>query len=152
MCPIEIIEPPQEIKPVATALPEWEMLDLMVDSGASETVMPEGAVKSVITKPNDASCRGVQYEVANGQRIPNLGEKVIAGETDFEGRRTNFTAQICEVSKPLMSVKRLVESGHSVHFDQEGGRITDQKTGKQIWLHEVNGMYHLRLWVPSAGF
>ena len=137
---------------MATALPEWETIDLMVASGASETVMPEGAIRSVTTKPNDASIRGVEYEVANGQRIPNLGEKVIDGETDIEGRRTTFKVQVCEVSKPLMSVKRLVESGHSVHFDQDGGRITDQKTGKHIWLHEVNGMYHLRLWVPSAGF
>ena len=127
-------------------------MEMAVDSGASETVMPEGAIKSIATRSNEASRRGVQYEVANGQRIPNLGEKEIEGETDIEGRRTIFKAQVCEVSKPLMSVKRLVASGHSVLFDSEGGRITDQKTGQQTWLHEVNGMYHLRLWVPSAGF
>ena len=51
------------------------------------------------------------------------------------------------MSKPLLSVRRLVESGHSVLFDHDGGRITNRKIGEQIWLHEVDGMYHLRLWV-----
>ena len=61
------------------------------------------------------------------------------------------------MSKPLLSVRKLVESGHSVLFDREGGRITNDTTGEQIWLHEVDGMYHLRMWVPitatsGAGF
>ena len=60
-------------------------------------------------------------------------------------------AQVCDVSKPLLSVRRLVESGHNVYFDHEGGRITNHKTGEQIWLHEVDGMYHLRLGVPTKG-
>ena len=54
------------------------------------------------------------------------------------------------MSKPLLSVRRLVESGHNVYFDHEGGRITNEKTGEQIWLHEVNGMYHLKLWIPTT--
>ena len=61
------------------------------------------------------------------------------------------------MSKPLLSVRRLVESGHSVLFDKDGGRITNTKTGERIWLQEVDSMYHLRLWVPTnaasgAGF
>ena len=129
----------------------------MVDSGASETVVPDEAVRSVATVASDASRRGVQYEVANGQRIPNLGEKRVIGQTDYEGLRRTITAQVCEVSKPLLSVRKLVESGHSVVFDRQGGRITNDKTGEQIWLHEVDGMYHLRMWVPTnatsgAGF
>ena len=54
------------------------------------------------------------------------------------------------MSKPLLSVRKLVESGHSVLFDREGGRITNDTTGEQIWLHEVDGMYHLRMWVPTT--
>ena len=50
-----------------------------------------------------------------------------------------------------------MESGHSVLFDHDGGRITNDMSGEQIWLHEVDGMYHLRMWVPTkaasgAGF
>ena len=54
-------------------LPEWERIVLMVDSGASETVVP----------PDVASCLpllhtshvGTEYEVANGGFVINLGER-----------------------------------------------------------------------------
>ena len=50
-------------------------------------------------KQEDASRRGVQYEVANGVRVPNFGE------TKFQG----ITTQVCEVNKGLLSVRKVVE-------------------------------------------
>ena len=56
-------------------VPEWEELDMMVDSGASVTVINEEMVKAVTAtdaRPN------VKYEVADGSLIcyayNNLGE------------------------------------------------------------------------------
>jgi hypothetical protein len=54
---------------------EWEEIELAVDSGATETVVGEGDLSSIETKEGAASKRGTEYEVANGVRIPNLGEK-----------------------------------------------------------------------------
>ena len=51
----------------------------MVDSGASETVVNEDMIQSVETKEGKAYKNGVCYEVANGIRIPNLGEKRFFG-------------------------------------------------------------------------
>ena len=60
------------------------------------------------------------------------------------------------MSKPLLSVHRLVQAGHSVTFSPGGSYIQDGKTGQMMWLRESAGMYHLKLWVPrkpeSAGF
>ena len=61
---------------------EWEVIDMAVDSGASETVLNEDMLPSTGTSESEHSRRGVQYEVANGVRIPNLGEKVFKGETE----------------------------------------------------------------------
>ena len=55
--------------------PAWERVSLTVDSGASETVIGEEMVASAELKEGPAARQGVQYEVANGVRIPNLGEK-----------------------------------------------------------------------------
>ena len=96
--------------------PEWEPIDFAVDSGASETVMSEGLVRSVEVTPSAASLRGVKYEVANGEHIPNLGEKHLRGFTDQEGFPRHVTAQVCDVSKPLMSVAKLVKTGNTVVF------------------------------------
>ena len=46
---------------------------MAVDSGATETVVGEDMVESVEVVEGEASKKGVQYEVANGVRIPNLG-------------------------------------------------------------------------------
>ena len=49
---------------------EWEEVELAVDSGASETVINEDMVSSAKIQEGEASRRGLEYEVANGVRIP----------------------------------------------------------------------------------
>ena len=129
-------------------------MELAVDSGASETVVPDGLVKSVPTLPSEASRRGVEYEVANGMRIPNLGQQRLEGYTDGEGLMRGITAQVCEVNKPLLSVCKLVHAGHRVVFETGGSYVEDTSNGERIWLKESGGMYMLKLWMPSkaSGF
>ena len=98
------------------------------------------------------------YEVANGQRIPNLGEKLFVGSSHDEGHLRNIKAQVCDVSKPLMSVSRLVKAGHSVVFGPEAAYIEDGTTRERMRLHESGGMFTLKMWVenkaaaPASGF
>ena len=99
----------------------------------------------------DASRRGVQYEVANGQRFPNRGEKQIQGYTHLKGFARSVTAQVCDVKKPLMSVHKLVKAGHKVVFDEPGAYIEHKTTGERIWLQETGGMYMMKLWVRASG-
>ena len=130
---------------------EWEEIELAVDSGASETVIGEDMLTAVETKEGPASRRGVQYEVANGVRIPNLGEKQFKGFT-AEGLPRNLKAQVCEVNKALLSVNRLVQTGNRVVFDDAGSYIQDKTTGEKMWLREQGGMYMLKMWVRGEGF
>ena len=90
----------------------------------------------------------MEYEVANGDRIPNLGEKTFAGVTP-DGVQRSVTAQVCGVNKGLMSVTKLVEAGHQVVFSKAGSYILDETTGESLELHQSGGMYMLRLWVPT---
>ena len=70
-----------------------DVVDMMVDSGATETVVNEDMLPDVETRECAASRRGVEYEVANGEKIPNLGEKKFRGTTR-EGKARNITAQV----------------------------------------------------------
>ena len=130
---------------------EWEEIEMAVDSGASETVIGEDMLTSIETKEGPASKRGVQYEVANGVRIPNLGEKHIHGFTD-EGMQRSLKAQVCDVNKALLSVHKLVQTGHRVVFDSQNSYIEDRDTKEKMWLQEKGGMYMLKLWVRGEGF
>ena len=93
--------------------PEWEELDLLVDSGASTTVVNEDmvlAVNAINIKPE------VTYQMADGRRIPHQGEKTFKAVTN-EGLVRRMTAQVCDVDKPLLSVSKMVKAGHTVVFD-----------------------------------
>ena len=52
----------------------WMELEVTVDSGACDTVMPISSCDFKIL-PSYASTHGIEYEVANGAEIPNLGER-----------------------------------------------------------------------------
>ena len=56
------------------------------------------------------------------------------------------TAQVCDVNKALLSISRMVKTGHRVVFDQDS-YVEDKVTGEKMWLTEENGMYAPRLWV-----
>ena len=126
----------------------WEEIELAVDSGASETVVSEDMIASAEIKEGPAARRGIQYEVANGVRIPNLGEKRFIG-TSEEGVRRHITAQVCEVNKGLLSVRRMVQAGNTVVFTRSGSYIEDNGTGERMHMEERNGMYMLKLWTRS---
>ena len=124
---------------------EWQEIELAVDSGATETVVGDGMLSHVQTTEGAAYRRGVQYEVASGDLIPNLGEKKFEVMNDA-GVTRSMTAQVCDVNRALLSVKKVVQSGHRVVFDPEGGYIEDLSNGEQLKLHESGGMYVLRMW------
>ena len=129
--------------------PTWEEIELAVDSGATETVIGENILKSIDLTEGMAYKRGVKYEVANGIRIPNLGEKKFIGVTE-NGMAREITAQVCEVNKPLLSVSKIVAAGNRVVFDPDGSYIEDTESGEKVWLTNQGGMYMIKMWVKRG--
>ena len=128
---------------------EWEEVEFAVDSGATETVIGEDVLKSVTKIEGAAYKRGVKYEVANGVRIPNLGEKRFIGYSE-DGQSREITAQVCDVNKPLLSVSKIVNAGNRVVFDGDGCYIEDLQSGERIWMRPQGGMYHIKMWVQRS--
>ncbi len=66
---------------------------------------------------SQASRDGIEYEVANGDSIPNLGEKKFAVLT-AEGTLRGYQTQCADVvkGKPLQAVRALLSSNHAVCF------------------------------------
>ena len=125
---------------------EWEEIDMIVDSGASDTVIGQDMIPSVpIT---ESQKKGTQYECANGDRIYNLGQKKFVGVTEENAKR-ELTAQVTNVNKSLLSVSKVTSGGSRVVFDKSGSYIEDKTTGRRVHLTERNGMYMLKLWVKK---
>ena len=124
-------------------VPEWEELIMTVDSGAGATVVNDSMIKAVTAKNPRPD---VKYEVADGSHIPNMGEKTFAAFTDG-GVLRSMTAQVTEVNKALLSVAKLVSTGHRAVFDPQLSYIEHCETGEWMPLEENNGTFALRLWI-----
>ena len=145
------IRMPEGLKSVEEVAPEWEEIEMAVDSGASESVVSEDMLTGVETVEGYAQKKGVQYEVADGTLIPNLGEKKFVAVSDAGVTRA-MKAQVCDVNKAVLSVRRVVQAGNRVVFAASGSYVQDETSGETMALTEKGGMYMLKLWVKAQGF
>ena len=138
---------------------KWEHLPqpIIVDSGASISVLPKGWGLKYPIKETEASRRGTAYKVANGATVRNEGERMITIGTK-EGKVKNLRFQVADVSKALCSVASIVRAGHRVVFDSDHSYILHKGTGETIKLRLENGVYVLDAmvapvkWARQQGF
>ena len=109
------LRPLAPAKTLDTKNGKFEVLSAIVDSGATIPVMSPETGEAYDLQESEASKLGVEYEVASGDTLPNLGEKKMAVMT-AEGTLRGYTSQCADVSKPLQAVRALLESKHAVCF------------------------------------
>ena len=129
----------------------WEQISILIDSGSTETVAPEGILKGYELVSTDWSESGKGYSAANGSEIPNLGEKVVRGQT-MNGMWCSMKFQVCSVTKPLGSVSRMCQAGSRVIFcpPEEGSYIEHVATKRKTFLRQSKGLYFLDMWIAPA--
>ena len=85
---------------------------------------------------------------ANGEEIDNYGELKVPAVTREKTLR-GITFQAAGVSRGLLSVEKMNESGHIVVFDGNASLIANKTTGEVNWLRRQDGNFMLDIWVPS---
>ena len=141
----------ENISPCTEPQVEWKKISMAIDSGACENVIDAyEAVPGYEVKQTKASANGVRYASATGEEIPNLGEVMLPMVT-MEGSKKKMRMQAAEVSRPLASVKRICEAGHTVVFDDGGSYLYNKITGETTFLREEGGNYLLDVWIPPSG-
>ena len=150
--------PAQSLMPVSCS--DWEYVEFILDSGATTTVIPMSVGKAYEVQPSEASKAVVMYEIANGDEIPNLGEKLMPVVT-AEGAWKGLLAQVADISKALQSVRSLVKAGHVVVFGDDDGNgdggnyIVNKFTGEYTSVKDDGLNYILGLHIApkhAAGF
>jgi hypothetical protein len=124
---------------------------IIVDSGAAESVLPRHWCPQA--KLKNGPMKGNTYYAANGQSVKNERERLVSMVTK-EGQWKNMTFQVCDVTRPLASVSKIVEAGHSVVFhpthDARGSYIQNYNTGEKTWLTPKDGVYVLETKVAPS--
>ena len=91
---------------------------------------------------------GRNFAVANGAPLPNLGEQMLSMVTD-ECMETPVLFQLCDVTRPLLSVSAICDYGNRVIFGRSGGIIHNVETGLEIPFARQDGIYSIRLWLQE---
>ena len=87
--------------------------------------------------------------------MPNLGEQVLP-VTTADGRETNVSYQLADVSRALNSVSEICdaggEDGQLVLFSKWGGQILNLQSWRKTHFEREGGIYTMGMWVrpPNA--
>ncbi len=147
--------PPAEAGPnLCTNIHEYEKIEVMIDSGASETVASQ--VKFTSYRLEETTASGTTSSSAaekQAEDIVNIGQKRVL-VVDDKGTESWAKFQMCDglgQKNILWSVSRLVEAGHSVVFrsPELGSYIQNNANGHRTYLRQRNGSYCLDFWVKK---
>ena len=121
----------------------WTRVDLIVDSGASDSTLPIG----VLPGHQIGEVRGYkEFSMADGRILPNLGTKKL--QMAFQcGRVMTGTFSVVDTSKPLLSVGKLISMGHKVEMNPDGKGWIKLKNGGKIAIYLRNGVWKLPVWI-----
>ena len=131
----------------AISIPEWQEIEITVDSGACDTVVPPGLSPHISMLDGPKSLSGFEYEVANGEGLPNRGEKKCVMMTENSNLPKRIIFQCADVHKALLSVSRCADLGYECTLGKNGGQLKDTMTGDIIPLHRRGNLYHMKAWI-----
>ena len=126
----------------------WKEIEITIDSGACDTVMPLSSCADVPVLDSERSRNHMEYEVANGQTIANEGERhclMIKGAKWAK----KVTFQVADVHKVLLSVSRVADAGYDCLLGQTGGQLVDNLTGDVSPIERKGNLYVMRGWVRA---
>ena len=109
--------------------------------------MPARLCSHISVLATEDSRRGMEYEVANGETIPNVGERHCLLMTEDSASAKSIVFQVADIHKPLLSVSRCADLGFQCVLGKYGGQLVDEQTGEVIPLHRRGNLYVMRAWV-----
>ena len=125
----------------------WIEIEVTIDSGACDTVMPASMCSHISILQTEESRRGMEYEVANGETVLNLGARycLLMSENSKEMKRITF--QCADIHKPLLSVSRISDLGYDCILTNVGGKLRDRVFGETMPLHRRGNLYVMQAWI-----
>ena len=128
---------------------KWTLVEVIADSGACETVMLKHLCTGIRVRESAGSKSGMEYEVASGKSVPNLGERHC--EVYCEGASASMMMhfQVADIHRPLLSLSRAADQGLRSYLDDKGGFLEDSTTGERIPITRRGNLYIMQIWVQG---
>ncbi len=130
----------------------WVEVELCADTGACDTVIPRKMCQGIAITPSLQSMQCMEYEVADGNTIPNLGERRCVMWTDGATDPRHINLQVADVHKALLSMSRCADMGFESRFGRVAGALIDEESGEVIPLPCKWNLYVRQCWLTAAPF
>ena len=102
--------------------------------------------------PSLQSLSKLEYEVASGEGLPNLGERRYEMWTEGCQATKGITMQVADVHKALLSLNRCADMGYESSLGRRAGCLIDSRSGVVIPLERRGNLYYIKAWVRAAPF
>ena len=122
----------------------WHEIEVTIDSGACDIVMPISLCSDIPLRESEQQRSGLEYEVANGQSIPNEGERRCLMMTRGATGPKRITFQVAEVHKALLSITRAADVGYECHLNAQGGYLLDTWSGEKVPIARKGHLYVMK--------
>ena len=119
-----------------------------MDSGCVQSVAPPTLLPDIPIAKSHGQQIGQKYQVANGEIIPNVGEKSIPMVLS-SGENAHHTYQMADVTGPLTSVGDICDGNNIVVFGKKGGIVMDLATHSCTPFPRINRRYKWEFWVST---
>ena len=111
-------------------------------------MIPPGLLPDFEIQEGEARRNNARYTSADGNDLPNLDEIQLPFRTK-EGHKCGVLFQVCDVSRPLLSVTALTAKGNTVAFNEHGGTVVG-KDGKKMNSKKERGVCVLEKYVALS--
>ena len=134
----------------------WKDLEFEValDSGSVVHVCSVEDIGGYRVAESPGSRRGQEFQMGDGGTIPNLGQSQLNLSDESIGRDIQSIFQVAAVTRPLMSVGKICDEGHSVTFTSVMA-VVHGSDGAELcrFVRNTSGLYVAKLKLRSpAGF
>ena len=125
----------------------WKAIEVTFDSGACDIVMPLGMCAEIPVQESERQRERIECEVANGETIPNEGERRCLLMTVGAKSPKRIVFQVADVHKALLSITRVADAGYECHLNKAGGYLLDTFTGEKVPISRRGNLYVMKAWV-----
>ena len=137
-----------------------EVIEVALDSGAGDHVAAPKEAPAYTMEESPGSLAGQHFTGAGGHRMKNQGQirMRLRADNGKKGRDIMTTFQMAQVTRPLMSVSKVCDSGLWVKIDKDMATIMDTNNKEVCRFLRRGGLYVAKMrmrnphYKPSQSF
>ena len=133
--------------------PEFLEIEMTLDTGASVHAMDKLDLPGFVIEESIGSKAGQKFQAAGGKLIDNEGQAKLVMLCPGVDRELTCNVQIAKVTRPLLSVTKMTESGKvTVLCKQDVAEVLDQNGKLLATFQKSGGLYVAMMRVRNPRF